>query len=343
MRAFRLFEAGHAELVEVETPRPGPDAVLLRVVAAGVCRSDVTLIRDAGAGAIDLPVTLGHEIAGQVVDVGPGVPEAKVGERVAVYELRGCGRCRACLAGEDNLCRETAPGAFGVTQDGGMAEYVVIPARNLVDLGGLDPVQAAPMTDAGLTALHAIARGRALLTPDAVALVVGIGGLGHLALQFLAATSETAVIAVDADRPRLALSRELGARHAVLSGDGALERILDANGGRKVDVVFDFVGAQETLDLAARAVRRGGGIVITGGGGGSLCLTARMGTAGIPEREVSVVHTFGGTRRDLERALALLAEGRVESRTERLPLEDAALAIDRLRTGGVVGRAVLLP
>lgn len=343
MRAYRLFEAGHAELVDVETPRPGPEAVLLRVIAAGVCRSDVTLIRDAGGGAVRLPVTLGHEIAGEVVEVGPGVPESEVGERVAVYELRGCGRCSACLAGEDNLCRDTAPGAFGITQDGGMAEYVVIPARNLVDLGGLDPVQAAPMTDAGLTALHAVERGRPLLSPEAVALVVGIGGLGHLALQFLAATSEAAVIAMDTDRTRLDLSRELGARHAVLSGDGALEQILDANGGQKVDVVFDFVGAQETLDLAARAVRRGGGIVITGGGGGSVCLTARMGTGGTPEREVSVVHTFGGTRRDLERALALLADGRVESRTEQFSLDDAPLAIDRLRTGGIVGRAVLLP
>jgi propanol-preferring alcohol dehydrogenase len=343
MRAYRLFEAGRAELVELERPRPGPDAVLLRVLAAGVCRSDVTLIRDAGAGAIQLPVTLGHEIAGEVVEAGPGVPGSEVGKRVAVYELRGCGRCSACLAGEDNVCRETSPGAFGVTQDGGMADYVVIPARNLVDLDGLDPVQAAPMTDAGLTALHAIERGRPLLTPEAVALVVGIGGLGHLALQFLAATSEAAAIAVDADRARLGLSRELGARHAVQSGNGAIERVLDANGGRKVDVVFDFVGTQETLDLAARAVRRGGGIVIVGGGGGSLCLTARMGTAGIPEREVSVVHTFGGTRRDLERALALLAEGRVESRTEHFALEEAAVAVDRLRTGGVVGRAVLLP
>jgi alcohol dehydrogenase, propanol-preferring len=343
MKAYRLSAPGDAAVVDVDPPRPGPDEVLLRVLAAGVCRTDVTLIGNGGAGAIRLPVTLGHEITGQVTEVGDEVRTQRVGANVAVYELRGCGRCIACSQGEDNLCREISPGAFGITQDGGMAEYVVVPARNLVDLGGLDPAQAAPMTDAGMTALHAIERGRPLLDRGAVAVVVGIGGLGHLALQFLTSTSEATVIAVDADRARLELGSELGAQAAVLSGDGAFERILDANRGRKVDVVFDFVGAQETLDIASRATRRGGGIVIVGGGGGRLCLTAQMGAGAAPDREVTIVHTFGGTRRDLEKALALVADGQVDSRTETFSLEDADRAIGRLRDGRVVGRAVLLP
>ena len=343
MRAYRLSAPGDAAVVDVDRPRPRRDEVLLRVLAAGVCRTDLTLIGNGGAGAIRLPVTLGHEISGQVTEVGDEVRTQRVGANVAVYELRGCGVCIACSQGEDNLCREISPGAFGITQDGGMAEYVVVPARNLVDLGGLDPVQAAPMTDAGMTALHAIERGRALLDPGAVAVVVGIGGLGHLALQFLASTSKATVIAVDADRARLELAGELGAQAAVLSGNGAFERILDANRGRKVDVVFDFVGAQETLDVAARVTRRGGGIVIVGGGGGRLCLTAQMGAGTAPDREVTIVHTFGGTRRDLEKALALVADGQVDSRTETFSLEDAGHAIGRLREGRVVGRAVLLP
>ena len=343
MRAYRLSGPGHAAVVDVEQPWPGPHEVLLRVLAAGVCRTDLTLIREAGSGAIQLPVTLGHEITGQVTELGGEVGAPRVGANVAVYELRGCGRCTACSQGEDNLCREMSPGAFGITQDGGMAEYVVVPARNLVDLGGLDPVRAAPMTDAGMTALHAVERGLPLLDRGAVAVVVGIGGLGHLALQFLAATSEATVIAVDANRARLDLATELGAQDAVLSGNGAIERILKANGGRKVDVVFDFVGAQDTLDIAARATRRGGEIVVVGGGGGRLCLTAQMGTGAAPDREVTIVHTFGGTRRDLEKALALATDGQVDSRTETFSLEDAGRAIDRLRVGDVVGRAVLLP
>jgi propanol-preferring alcohol dehydrogenase len=343
MRAYRLSGARDAAVVDLERPRPGAGEVLLRVLAAGVCRTDVTLIRDGGSGAIELPVTLGHEITGQVTELGSEVRAPAVGTNVAVYELRGCGSCTACSRGEDNYCREMSPGAFGITQDGGMAEYVAIPARNLVELGGLDPVRAAPMTDAGMTALHAVERGRPLLDPGAVAVVVGVGGLGHLAIQFIAATSKTTVIAVDTSRERLQLATELGARDTVLYRDDAGERVLAANGGRKVDVVFDFVGAQQTLDMAARATRRGGGIVVVGGGGGKLCISAQMGAGRAPDRDVTIVHTFGGTRGDLEKALALVADGRVDSRTEAFPLEEAGRAVDRLRAGDIVGRAVLLP
>jgi propanol-preferring alcohol dehydrogenase len=343
MRAYRLSGPGDAAVVDVEQPRPGQGEVLLRVLAAGVCHTDLTLIREGGSGAIELPVTLGHEIVGQVTEVGRGAPVPGIGASVAVYELRGCGRCAACLQGEDNFCREISPGAFGVTQDGGMAEYVVVPASHLVELGGLDPVHAAPMTDAGLTALHAVQRAQWLLDRGAVAVVIGIGGLGHMALQFLSAMSPAEVIGVDADPARLDLAIELGARDAVLSGDDAVEQILGANEGGRVDVVLDFVGAQETVDIAARVTRRGGAIVLVGTGGGKLCVTAKMGAGRAPDREVTIIHTFGGTRRDLEKALALAADGQVDSRVETFPLEQAGRAIEALRAGRVAGRAVLLP
>jgi propanol-preferring alcohol dehydrogenase len=173
--------------------------------------------------------------------------------------------------------------------------------------------------------------------------VIGVGGLGHLAVQFVAATSEARVIAVDRDRARLDFAGNLGAERGVLSGEGAAEEILQANGARKVDVVFDFVGSQESLDLAAGIAGRGGGIVVTGGGGGRLCLTAAMGTRAVPEREVMMIHTFGGTRRDLVNALALAAAGRVHLRTETFQLEEAARAMAELEAGRVLGRAVLVP
>ena len=156
-----------------------------------------------------------------------------------------------------------------------MADHVVVPARNVVALGDLDPVHAAPLTDAGMTALHAVERGRSLLEPGATAVVVGVGGLGHLAVQFLRATSAVRVLAVDVDRARLEFAADIGADDGVLTGPDAADGILAANGGRKVDVVFDFVGAQESLDLAARVTGRGGAIVITGGGGGWLSIAAR--------------------------------------------------------------------
>jgi alcohol dehydrogenase, propanol-preferring len=340
MKAFRLLAPGHAELVDVAEPRPGSGDVLLRVLGAGVCRTDLSLLRSGGAA--DLPVTLGHEIAGEVVAHGPGAREPAIGTVVAVYELIGCGRCTACERGEDNLCREGSPHVPGVTRDGGMAEYVVVPARNVVGLDGLDPAHAAPLTDAGLTALHAIERGRPWLTADATAVVIGIGGLGHLALQFLAATAATRVIAVDVDAGRLAFAEQVGAR-AVSAGDGAAEAILAANGGRPVDVVFDFVGSQETLDLAAAVTARGGAILLTGGGSGRLCLTARVGTGEGLEREVMLLHTFGGSRTDLKRALELARAGRVRARLRRYALADAEQALADLAAGAVLGRAVLVP
>ena len=335
MRAFRLIAAGRAELVDLPRPEPGPGEVLLRVLAAGVCRTDVDLLRSGGDG-LALPVTLGHEIVGEVVS---GRDRGAV---AAVYELLGCGRCAACDRGQDNVCRELVPGAVGITRDGGMADYVVVPARNLVMLGDVDPVHAAPLTDAGMTALHAVERARPLLEPGATAVVIGIGGLGHLAVQFLRATSKVRVLAVDVDRARLDLGAELGADDGVLTGPDAADGIVAANGGRKVDAVFDFVGAQQSLDLAAAVTGRGGAIVVTGGGGGRLSITAQMGAGGAPDREIAIVHTFGGTRDDLVRALALAEAGRVRTHVEVFELTAAGRVLADLEAGNVLGRAVLV-
>jgi propanol-preferring alcohol dehydrogenase len=342
MRAYRLLAPGRAELVDVEAPRPGPGEVMLRVLAAGVCRTDLALVRD---GASQVPVTLGHEIAGEVVALGPGVRDWAPGARVAVYELIGCGVCARCGRGEDNLCREGAPAVPGVTRDGGMAELVAVPARNLVGLGDLDPVEAAPLTDAGMTALHAVQRGRPWLegSADPVAVVIGIGGLGHLAVQFLGASASARIIAVDRVAEHLALAQQLGAAQSVTAGPAAVEQVLEASAGRPVDVVFDFVGSQDSLDLAARVTGRGGAIVVAGGGGGRLVLAAQMGTGRFPEREVTMVHTFGGTRADLAGALALAAAGRVRSHVQPFALEEADRALAELAAGSVLGRALLVP
>jgi propanol-preferring alcohol dehydrogenase len=212
-----------------------------------------------------------------------------------------------------------------------------------VALDSLDPVEAAPLTDAGMTALHAVERGRILLASPATAVVVGIGGLGHLAVQFLRAMTDARIVALDVDRARLDLACELGANVGVLSGQGAANRVLAANQGQKVDAVFDFVGSQESLDLAAEVTRRGGGIVVTGGGGGRLCLAAEMGVGRIPEREVMMIHTFGGNRADLVKALMLAETGDVATKTMKFPLEEANQAMAALRDGSVFGRAVLIP
>jgi alcohol dehydrogenase, propanol-preferring len=342
VRAFRLSGPGQAEVVDVPLPQPGAGEVVLRVLAAGVCRTDLGLLR-TGGGGLALPVTLGHEIVGEVVGLGERVEGPRRGTRVAVYELLGCGSCSACERGEDNLCRDIVPGAVGVTRDGGMAEHVVVPARNLVPLGNIDPVEAGPLTDAGLTALHAVEHGRRVLERGSTAVVVGVGGLGHLAVQFLRATSEARVIAVDVDRARLDFAAGIGAEDGVLAGADAASGVLAANAGRRIDVVFDFVGSQESLDLAAQVTRRGGAVVVSGGGGGQLSITARMGAGGTPDREVTIVHTFGGTRADLVRALALAEAGHVSTHTVTYALDQARRALEDLDAGRVLGRAVLVP
>ena len=342
MRAYRLLGAGEADVVDLPRREPRAHEVLLRVLAAGVCGTDVALLRGGGKG-LTLPVTLGHEVVGEVVALGEGVTRPARGTVVAVYELLGCGACAACASGHDNVCREVVPGAIGITRDGGMADHVAVPVRNVVPLGAVDPVHAAPLTDAGMTALHAVERARSLLDPGATAVVVGIGGLGHLAVQFLRATSEVRVLAVDVDRARLDLAATLGADDGVLTGPDATAGILAANGGRKVDVVFDFVGAQESLDLAAEVTGRGGAMVVTGGGGGRLSISARMGAGGAPDREVAIVHTFGGTRDDLVRALALAEAGRVRTHVEVSELVAAGRVLADLEAGRILGRAVLVP
>jgi propanol-preferring alcohol dehydrogenase len=344
VRAYRLIGAGRAELVDVPVPEPGPGEVLLRVLAAGVCRTDLALLRSGGDGLV-LPVTLGHEIVGEVVAQGErvaGVAGSHPGAVVAVYELLGCGRCASCARGHENVCRDLVPGAIGITRDGGMADHVVVPARNLVAVGDVDPVHAAPLTDAGMTALHAVERARSLLEPGATAVVVGIGGLGHLAVQFLRATSKVRVLVVDVDRARLDFAAEIGADDGILTGPDAADGIVAANAGRKVDVVYDFVGAQQTLDLAAAVTGRGGAIVVTGGGGGRLSIDAKMGAGGAPDREVAMVHTFGGTRDDLLRALALAEARRVRTHVEVFDLAAAGRVLADLEAGQIHGRAVLV-
>jgi alcohol dehydrogenase, propanol-preferring len=342
MHAFRLIGAGRAEVVDVPRPEAGPGEVMLRVLAAGVCRTDLALLRSGGNG-LALPVTLGHEVVGEVTALGEGLAGPAPGTVVAVYELLGCGRCSACARGRDNVCRDVVPGAIGITRDGGMAEHVVVPARNVVTVGDIDPVHAAPLTDAGMTALHAVERGRPLLEPGATVVVIGIGGLGHLAVQFLRATSKARVVAVDVESARLDFAAGIGADDGVLAGPGAAEGVLAANTGRKVDAVFDFVGNQASLDLAAQVTGRGGAIVVTGGGGGRLSITAQMGAGGAPDREIAIVHTFGGTRDDLMQALALAEAGKVQTHVEAYDLAVAGRVLADLDAGTVLGRAVLVP
>jgi propanol-preferring alcohol dehydrogenase len=287
-----------------------------------------------------VPLTLGHEIAGWIDALGPGVDGLHEGDAVAVYGIVGCGVCRACLEGRDNECRRTPPGGIGLGRDGGMADFVVVPARQLVAIGDLDVTQAAPLTDAGLTPYHAIASSRSRLGPGSTCVVIGVGGLGHMAIQILSATTATRIVAVDTRADALQLARDVGAHDVIGAGAAAADEIRTvvgpAPGG--ADVVLDFVGSAPTLDIARAVVGTGGDLSIVGLAGATL----PVGFGTIPF-EVRVSMPFWGTRAELIDVIALARGGRIRAHVELFPLDDAALAYTRLREGRLQGRAVLTP
>lgn len=345
MKAYRLLEwQSDAEVVDVEQPEAGPGQVVVKIGAAGACHSDLHLMHDFVPGALPWgpPFTLGHENAGWVDQIGDGVTGWSVGDPVAVYGPWGCGRCRRCRLGMENYCERSAeigPAGGGLGLDGGMATHMLVPdARLLVPLEDLEPVEAAPLTDAGLTTYHAVARSLHRLVPGSHAVVIGIGGLGHMAVQFLRELSPAIVTAVDPRPSARELALELGATHAVDPSDEAERVIRDITRGRGADVVVDLVGSDDTLALAASIARPLGDLAIVGIAGGQLPIG--FFTIGY---EVSVATTYWGSQTELMDVLALARDGRVRSHVSTYDLADAADAYAAMRDGSLEGRAVIVP
>lgn len=348
MKALRLLDwKSDPVLVEVAEPVAGPGQVLIRVGAAGACHSDVHLMRDFEPGQLpwNPPFTLGHENAGWVHSLGAGASGFDIGQPVAVYGPWGCGRCERCLIGSENYCENpegrTVPhlgGGLGV--DGGMAQFMLVPSpRHLVALPeSLSPLDAAPLTDAGLTSYHAVQRSRAKLVPGSFAVVIGVGGLGHLAVQILKATTAAVVIALDTRRDALDLAVTCGADHAFLSNDDATEAVRHTTRGRGADVVLDFVGANATMALGARVTRSMGDLTVVGIGGGSLAYSP-LGVA----PEVSIQHPYWGSRPELVAVLDLASRGLVRAEYTMFSLDEALRAYASVEAGTVFGRAVIRP
>ncbi|GAB3238141.1 NAD(P)-dependent alcohol dehydrogenase [Glycomyces halotolerans] len=344
MKALQYRAIGAApEVVEVPTPEPGPGEVLLKVTAAGVCHSDATVMGwSADEFPYELPMTLGHEGAGTVEALGEGVTGVEIGEPMAVYGPWGCGRCRKCAAGDENYCLRAAELAIhppGLGAPGAMAEYMIVDdVRHLAPLGGLDPVKAVPLTDAGLTPYHAIKRSLPKLVPGSTAVVIGTGGLGHVGVQLLRVMTAARVIAVDVSEEKLALAREVGAHETVLSDDAAPARLKDLTDGVGANAVFDFVGMPSTAEIAAGAAAVDSDVVLIGIGGGSIPVAF-----GILPFEVAVRAPYWGSRGELIEVLDLARGGFVDVHVETFGLDEGPVAYERLHEGAVRGRAVILP
>jgi propanol-preferring alcohol dehydrogenase len=337
MRAVRFHGPGRPVSVdEVDDPRPGPGDVLIDVAAAGVCGTELHFL-DGLLAPATTPLTLGHEVAGVVAAVGAEVDGVAVGDRVAVHYLHACHRCRSCRAGDDHLCDEPL-GFLAFVTDGGFADRIVVPASAAVPVpAGLDLSVAATLSCSATTALHAV--DVAGVQPGASAVVYGTGGVGLALVQVLREVGARP-IAVARNPERLALARELGAVATVdaTSGDVAAG-IREATGGAGADVVFELVGTRETSAAALASLGKRGTLVYVGYSFDTVEITPLS----LVVSEQRILTSVGNRRSELVAALELAARGRLRTPVVEYPLDQAGTALEDLRAGRVLGRAVLLP
>ena len=344
MRAYRIHEwQSEARFDDIPQPKPGPGQALIRIAGAGVCSSDLHVVSEWSPETMpqvagwQMPWTLGHENGGWVEG---GDTNFDIGTPVVINSMWNCGHCRSCRMGATNYCETPAPegrsGGLGV--DGGMADYMVAPSHCLVPLVSIDPADAAPFTDAGLTSYHAVKQVLPILQPGTTAVVIGVGGLGHLAVEFLRELCGARIIVVDRSKAALKLAEERGATLCLPSDETTVAQVMDATAGAGAMAVLDFVGIDATLAMAVRCLRRRGRIVLVGIGGG----TYPLGYASIPPG-CSIMTTLGGSTSELAEVVALAEAGRLRPQTTRFKLEEAPEVFRRLHDGEITGRAVLIP
>ena len=342
MKAVRLHAYQEPPRLD-EVPEPeitGPHDVVVRVGGAGLCRTDVH-IRDgwfAPAVPTELPLTLGHENTGWVHEVGSAVENVVVGDAVICHPQSSCGFCPACRIGDDMRCARGLS-FTGLNRAGGFAELVKTTDRAVLQLpSGLEPAAVAPHADAGLTVMHVVRKAVPLLGPGSRVVVVGVGGLGHIAVQCLRALCSAEVVAVDPDPEALKLASDCGAHHTVLADEGMGERVQRITGGAGAEAVLDFVGEGDAVESSLSMVRARGTYFVVGYGG-----ELRVPTFSLVLPEISVVGNAVGTHDDLRELVALAAAGGVSVRTRSYPLDAFADAIADLEGGRMHGRGVLVP
>jgi len=339
MLAYRLVDWQKPQLVDMPAPEASIGNVVIRIGGAGLCGTDVKLIAaPPGSTPFIPPYTLGHEIAGWVHEVGPGVSTLRPGDAVAVSAGAFCGRCALCASGHTNYCAAAQSGR-GFGQDGGLAEFISVPERHAVPIGDLAPEDAAPLTDAAVTAYHAVRQVYPKLGPESTTVVIGTGGLGGYGVQFLRLLCPTTVVAIDTSPMRLEFASALGAHVTLPADDTNVASIRDLTGGQGADAVLDFVGTESAVRTAMASVRPLGSIRLVGGAGGSV----PFGHSTLPAHGVDIVSPVGSTLRDLIDVLALARAGRLRIESERYSLADVEQAYDALRDGRLLSRAVVVP
>ncbi len=339
-KAARLHQFGQPlKIDDVPVPEPGPHDVLLKVRAAGICHTDIHLSN--GLIPLKTPVTLGHEIAGEVEETGSDVNDFRKADRAVVHFWSPCGNCRYCLEGRGMLCENLfARPAYGSLTDGGYAQYCRVSADRLVRVPSEVPMEfAATLGCAGTTAYHAVKNTGQVRLAENVG-VYGVGGVGLYTLQ-LAKNSGAKVFAVGRNPDKLGMAQKLGADLTINSSkENVSEEIRKATGGRGVDVMFDLVANDESVKNSTSSLANGGRLVLVG-----------ISTKPLPVdpmqfqlRELSVKGSFMGTKNELEAVVELARSRRIQSvATRRYALDEVNQGMEALGRGEIVGRAYVAP
>ena len=342
MIAARLHNYHEAlKVEEIDEPKiTGPFDVIVKIGAAGLCRTDLHIQEGQWAekSEVKLPYTPGHENAGWVHEVGSGVTNVEVGDTVIVHPFISCGLCRPCRRGDDMHC---VVGSFpGIDRDGGFANFLLTSARSVVKLDpSLEPASIAALADAGLTAIHAVKKAIPVLGPGTQVVVIGAGGLGHIGIQCLKAMTPSEVIVVDPSEPALALARELGADHTVkVEGASHIQTVQELTDGTGAQAIIDFVGEKGAVEDGVAMIEDGGFYYVIGYG-----QNIDIPTIDVISREISFIGCLVGTYIDLQDLMTLTAQGKVTLHTSTYPLDAINDAMADLDNGRLQGRGILVP
>lgn len=350
MKAARIVNPKDPLVVsDVDTPKPQGSQVVVKVKAAGVCHSDLHLWEggyDLGDGTfmkvtdrgVKYPVIPGHEITGTISEVGEDVKEFAVGDEVLVYPWIGCGECPACKAGDENIC--DTPKSIGIFQNGGYAENVLVPnSKYLVNIAGVDADSATSLACSALTSYTAIKKAKTN-SPEYL-VIIGAGGLGLMGIQIAKSITDSKLICVDLDDNKLNTAKEMGADYVFNSKDPEIsKKIISVCNEKGADSVIDFVNAPPTAKLGLSVLRKRGNLVLVGLFGGSVELQLVT----IPLKAITIQGAYTGNYKDMVELVDLAKKGKIKPMiSKRYSISDANTALEDLKEGKIVGRAVINP
>ena len=349
MKSAQIIEPNKPlEINETELPKPNGNQVIVKVKSTGVCHSDLHLWEggyDTGDGfmkvtdrGVKFPVTPGHEVVGNVEEIGDSVQGVNIGDLVLVYPWIGCGQCPTCEKGDTNLCE--SPRSLGVFQDGGYAEYVLVPdSKFLAKIDNLDPDAAASLACSGLTAFTAVRK--ALTNNPENILIVGAGGLGLMGVQITNALTKANIICADLDDEKLNSAKKLGATHIINTKQSdAVKEIMSICNEKGVDSIIDFVNAPPTVKMDLSLIRKRGNIILVGlfRGSGELALVS------VPLKAITSQGAYTGNYNDMVELIKRAQRGVINPIVSKhYRLDDANSALNDLKNRKIIGRAVINP